>query len=634
MRKFSPIILLILALALLTTLALAFDLSPLLRGGAGWRWPYEIPAQPAKLIPGTLALIAYLVIGEWWLAGEKRPRLFLWFCVLGGLAVQLAFLYFYGNPIEHLFLRTISTVSGGFFEVGVNMDDVLAVLRHYPELMPDWTAHPKAHPPGIPLLFWGAKQLFGLFPGLSDLISDGFRYLQCHHRTLMALPDQAISAAVLGMALPLFSLLSIGPAYRLTENIYDRPTALRAALWLPLIPALVMFTPQWNQFYMLLAAGGLWLTHRALTTLKTHYMIWLGLLMSAATFISFTNANLIGLCGLYGLIYIGLVGRLALDREDWKRLLIGILAFIPGFVSLWVIYYAISGVTVFDLFSTALTIHYGLKEPYLPWLFFFPMDLFLFSGLAAAGFAIAEIVQAIRGGRQLISKPQPEAVLPFTLLFAVLVLNFSGLVRGEVGRLLLWLMPVLVIVAACAVTRLQQNRAEAWLSSAVLAIQLVIMVGFLRVIGTELAPRPAPDFVSEPPAMQFVTQTSFDGKADLIGYEANLNPTGDALDLTLYWRSTERFDPAYFVSAVVIGPEGQPLGVNDWLPVEGGYPTSCWRPGEVVIDQASIPLDSAPPGDYWLSVALFDFETNERLVVTLPDGQTDTQVGLGPIPIR
>jgi hypothetical protein len=189
-----------------------------------------------RLLPGIAALLMYLAAGTWLLHRGAR-RVFLGFCIIGGLIVQLAFLWFAGNPIQELFFRTVSSVAGGFYEVGVRPTDMLETLRHYPTLMRDplTTAHPKAHPPGIPLLFWATSRLFALMPGLADALADIFRPWQCHHRVLMALPDSAIAAAALGMLIPLLSLLAVLPLYNFTRRLYGISTALRAVLWLPLI---------------------------------------------------------------------------------------------------------------------------------------------------------------------------------------------------------------------------------------------------------------------------------------------------------------------------------------------------------------------------------------------------------------
>ncbi len=655
-------------LALLITLVLALDLSPVLRGGAGWRWPYEVPADPLRLAPGMAALVAYLGIGWWWVSRLDRaregggpptglcmsPAIFLAFCALGGFTVQLAFLSFDGPPLPRLFERTVSSVAGGFYEVGVAPRDMLATLRDYPALMPHFTAHPKAHPPGIPLLFWVASRLFALFPGLADALADLFRPWQCHHRLLMALPDSAIAAAALGMSIPLLSLLAVFPLYDLARRSADYRVARRSALWLPLVPAIVMFTPQWNQLYALLAMLTLWLTHRALAELRPWMLGLAGLLLSAATFLSFTNVNLLGLTGLYGLLYAVLVGRHVWSGSAWRQVLLGSALFALALPVAWAIFYIVSGVTIFDLLHTALTIHYGLNEPYAPWLLFFPLDLFLFSGLALAILALIGGAQALRAVIRAPHVPHPQAVLPLTLWIAVIVLDLSGLVRGEVGRLLLWIMPLVVIMAARAVVSPPPHAPDAdsrWqrgfdgeaMINLALAFQLVVMVGFLRVIGTELAPPPVnpsaflatgPDARMPNPAQaRFDAPPSAEGSADLVGYEASFSSSEDRLELALYWQAGTPFDHAYFVSAVVVDSSGAPVGSYDWLPVEGGYPTSCWRPGEVIVDRVQIPLNEQPTDEVWISVALFDYDTRERLPVSAPDRPPDTQVGLGPVPV-
>lgn len=627
-------------IALLLTLALVVDATPLLRGGAGWRWPYELPSQPLKLLPGMIALIAYLLLGSWWMgklgtdpADHKPPHAFILFALIGGLAVQLAFLAFYGNPLEQLFFRTVSTLSGGFYEVGVAIEDIPSFLRSYPDVMVDWSAHPRAHPPGTVLSFWTMREVFSLLPGLSNGLAGLLRPLQCHHRVLMALPDEAISAASLGMILPLLGLLSLWPLYDLVRRVVSREAALRAVLWLPLIPAYVMFTPQWNQFHILWTMIGLWLLHRALSEISLSYFGLAGIWLSLATFQSFTNINLLGMLCVFGLVYLLVVGRVTWNREDWIKVATGVLLFTAGMASLWVIYGLVFGYTPFLLLSRALTIHYELQEPYLPWLFFFPMDLFLFSGLA---FSIIAVIESIRALVQVFKQPSTahaDAVFPLTLLISVLGLTLSGTARGEVGRLMLVIMPLVVITASQALSAREKRFViNTHAISLAHGVQLIAMVGVLRVIGTELAPAPNPPFMTEPPPMQHVTQADFAGSAELIGYDAGLASSGDALELTLYWRSTHRFDHAYFVGAIVLGPDGALLGVLDWLPADGAYPTSCWRPGEVVLDQIEIPLDAVPAGDYWVSISLFDFTTRQPLPV-ITDGREDTQIGIGPIPI-
>lgn len=52
------------------------------------------------------------------------------------------------------------------------------------------------------------------------------------------------------------------------------------------------------------------------------------------------------------------------------------------------------------------------------------------------------------------------------------------------------------------------------------------------------------------------------------------------------------------------------------MPRGGAYPTSRWRPGEVVVDTFDIALPpDLPPGEYAIEVGLYIPETGQRLGV-------------------
>jgi hypothetical protein len=92
--------------------------------------------------------------------------------------------------------------------------------------------------------------------------------------------------------------------------------------------------------------------------------------------------------------------------------------------------------------------------------------------------------------------------------------------------------------------------------------------------------------------------------------------------LTLYWQSGEEvrgFNYVVFVHVLdsqdhlVWGADGPPLG--------GLYPTSAWRPGEIVADPRLLRLADLPPGEYTLAVGLYDPDTLIRLAVTNAGGE-------------
>lgn len=69
--------------------------------------------------------------------------------------------------------------------------------------------------------------------------------------------------------------------------------------------------------------------------------------------------------------------------------------------------------------------------------------------------------------------------------------------------------------------------------------------------------------------------------------------------LRLWWRAPQGLSEALKVSARLIDAGGQTVAAVDAEPVSWAYPTTVWRPGEVVADAYEIPLPAGlPPGDY------------------------------------
>jgi hypothetical protein len=77
--------------------------------------------------------------------------------------------------------------------------------------------------------------------------------------------------------------------------------------------------------------------------------------------------------------------------------------------------------------------------------------------------------------------------------------------------------------------------------------------------------------------------------------------------LRLWWRAPAGLDQAYKISARLLDARGRVVTATDAEPVAGVYPTTAWRPGEVVADAYEIPLPAGlPPGDYTPLVVVYD----------------------------
>ena len=93
----------------------------------------------------------------------------------------------------------------------------------------------------------------------------------------------------------------------------------------------------------------------------------------------------------------------------------------------------------------------------------------------------------------------------------------------------------------------------------------------------------------------------------LWGYETGQE--GEALRLVLYWGSQGRPSQDYTVF-VHIAEGRQIVAQRDQQPLEGFYPTSMWRDGEVIPDVYLLP---SPSADAEIRVGLYDPHTMQRL---------------------
>ena len=116
----------------------------------------------------------------------------------------------------------------------------------------------------------------------------------------------------------------------------------------------------------------------------------------------------------------------------------------------------------------------------------------------------------------------------------------------------------------------------------------------------------------EPP-IEHPMKVTLGDAIELAGY--NLEQTGDAIKLTLIWKSLQAIDQDFTVFTHVLDRSGQQIAGKDNQPVNGTYPTSQWMPGEYVIDEYVIP-GNAPDG-YAIDVGMYDPETGARLGETI-----------------
>jgi hypothetical protein len=77
--------------------------------------------------------------------------------------------------------------------------------------------------------------------------------------------------------------------------------------------------------------------------------------------------------------------------------------------------------------------------------------------------------------------------------------------------------------------------------------------------------------------------------------------------LRLWWMAPDGFAAPFQVSARLLDVNGQQVAATDAAPVAWTYPSTAWRPGEVVADAYEIPLPAGlPAGEYRPLIIVYD----------------------------
>jgi hypothetical protein len=126
-----------------------------------------------------------------------------------------------------------------------------------------------------------------------------------------------------------------------------------------------------------------------------------------------------------------------------------------------------------------------------------------------------------------------------------------------------------------------------------------------------------PQFIlSETPTPQYPAQAAHSGRSlagkvlflgyDLYGPAESSVESGDALQITTYWRCLEEMDADYSVYVRLEDEAGHLWGQADNWPAKGFLPTSQWKEEMIVRDKHGVEiLAGTPPGDYRLEVGMY-----------------------------
>mgnify|MGYP001266302525 CR=1 FL=1 len=119
--------------------------------------------------------------------------------------------------------------------------------------------------------------------------------------------------------------------------------------------------------------------------------------------------------------------------------------------------------------------------------------------------------------------------------------------------------------------------------------------------------------------------------------DARVNPAGDRVNVELSWAATQPIPGDYTLFLHLLDSTGAMLAQDDGPPRAGYWPTSAWRPGEIVTSTHTLTLPTdLPAGVYRLGTGMYDPATGQRLFAYHPDGSEwrDWMALLPPVTIE
>lgn len=459
----------LLCLAALVTagllLAIAFDLSPLLRGPAPypeWQWSLRDQGSSRGLAMalgcaiGLLALLFLTGVP----AAQRRPvlagALILPLAIGASLGLQLSLLAMEEgeSPTDLLIQRTLSPTFTSYFTVALDPEhrDVGSFLRNHAFLLHRLPMHAKTHPPG-PVLFYRA--LFDHFrarPERTEGVVDRIRRAGVHP-WLLVQPHQgpALATAFAGASLLLLVANGSCAAVALLAAVLGLrgPAATRVGILWALVPGFALMIPSFDQVLVLPVVLSAALLGVGLRWARTPPMrLGIGFLAGATggsgLFISYGAGVFVALAGL-----VVLAAHFERVRRRARETLLLLAAAVAG-AALTFGMPVLAGHDPIASLGEALRIHrarFTLRRSYSSWALFNLWDFAVFVGFPVA---VVFVWRVARSARDLVSRRSPGIDCGLASVVAaggLLLLDLSGTVRGEVGRLWLPLMPLVLTTA-------------------------------------------------------------------------------------------------------------------------------------------------------------------------------------------
>ena len=252
--------------------------------------------------------------------------------------------------------------------------------------------------------------------------------------------------------------------------IPDRKTRLIISSFYAMLPATVLFFPEFDQVYPILSMLLILFWVRVLRVPRPSYLsaFYFGVTLFVATFFAY-NLLTVG-------IFLISFAAYWLWRENWAQAALTTLVKASSIalatcVSLHAVIWFATGYHAISSFRHALSVQnasgINLKRHYLAFVVLDPYDFFLGAGIIALPILLFHLERSLKQ----ISRDRFDIALTLIGLSTILMVDLSGLLRGEVTRVWIFLQPLLAVPVGLELSRYPRR----W-RLAVFAMQWAIIV--------------------------------------------------------------------------------------------------------------------------------------------------------------
>lgn len=388
-----------------------------------------------------------------WLEASWRAVL-----IAGGLLWTVGLYGLVPSSWQQLTSATLADVSNEYFVEAYRIGDPIRYCRGYASHQRESAHHIATHPPGAVLTYYGLIRLYRA-TGLSVAARGVVEKL--HGRSAGAIMDQAAAMptarripsdqvalpTLIALTFALLGMLCVLPAAACGGMLWGPQGAFPAGVLAATVPGLALFFQSLDAVLALAAMVCVWAAARSVLARRD----WLGalatgVLLGASAFISYGMLAAAAICGLIlvaGGALRGTEGRPA-TRAGW---LLRLAAMVAGIVAFWAPLCLVLQLDPLAMAVRGGEAHHGVMQTfqraYGTWVWMNLVEFAAFIGpalllLLAAALPVARRVGGI------------APVFAVAVIGALLLVDVSGTVRAEVGRIWVFFMPPIAVIAAGA----------------------------------------------------------------------------------------------------------------------------------------------------------------------------------------